>query len=84
VRWAVDRERIPEGRRIKVDGNIPCRKKPKALQHAYLRRCAAPFVIAAYTKIRLIPQGLRALHLEPFTKPLSADSRDVLFSFNPE
>jgi len=26
-------------------------------------RCAAPFVVAAYTKIRLTPQSLRALPL---------------------
>jgi len=27
------------------------------------------FVIAAHPLVRLIPQLLRALHLEPFTKP---------------
>jgi Rod binding domain-containing protein len=27
-------------------------------------RCAAPFVTAAYTKVRLIPQGLRALPMD--------------------
>jgi len=30
---------------------------------------AAPFVIAAYYYVRLIPQGLRALHLDLFTVP---------------
>jgi hypothetical protein len=32
-------------------------------------RCAASFVIAAYGKVRLIPQALRALPLELFAKP---------------
>jgi hypothetical protein len=32
--------------------------------------CAASFVIATYVKVRLIPQYLRALPLEFFTKPL--------------
>jgi hypothetical protein len=32
-------------------------------------RCAASFVIAAYLKVRLIPQDLRALPAELFTKP---------------
>jgi len=32
-------------------------------------RCAASFVIAAYAKVRLIPQDLRALPAELFTKP---------------
>ena len=31
--------------------------------------CAAPFVIAAYFNVRLIPQDLHALHLELFTVP---------------
>ncbi len=30
---------------------------------AHLRRCAASFVTAAYLKVRLIPQDLRALHM---------------------
>jgi hypothetical protein len=33
-------------------------------------RCAAPLVIAAYVQVRLIPQDLRALPAELFTKPL--------------
>jgi len=32
-------------------------------------RCAASFVIAAYAEVRLIPQDLRALPAELFTKP---------------
>jgi len=32
-------------------------------------RCASSFVIAAYAKVRLIPQDLRALPAELFTKP---------------
>jgi hypothetical protein len=32
-------------------------------------RCASPFVVAAYTKVRLTPQGSRALPAELFTKP---------------
>jgi hypothetical protein len=32
-------------------------------------RYAASFVIAAYAKVRLIPQDLRALPSELFTKP---------------
>jgi hypothetical protein len=32
-------------------------------------RCAESFVIAAYGKVRLIPQALRALPLELFAKP---------------
>jgi hypothetical protein len=32
-------------------------------------RCPASFVIAAYLKVRLIPQGLRALPAELFMKP---------------
>jgi hypothetical protein len=31
--------------------------------------CAASFVIAAYARVRLIPQDLRALPAELFTKP---------------
>jgi hypothetical protein len=33
-------------------------------------RCASSFVIAAYAQVGLIPQALRALPLEHFTKPL--------------
>jgi hypothetical protein len=33
------------------------------------RCCAAPFVIAAYYNVRLIPHDLRALHLELFSLP---------------
>jgi len=35
----------------------------------HMLRCAASFVTAAYTWVRLIPQDLRALPLELFTKP---------------
>jgi hypothetical protein len=38
-------------------------------QKAHLRRCAASFVTAAYRKVRLIPQDLRALHLNLFEQP---------------
>jgi hypothetical protein len=48
---------------------LPCRKKPKALQKAHLWRCSSSFVIATYEKIRLIPQDLRALHLDIFEQP---------------
>jgi len=34
-----------------------------------LLRCASPFVVAAYSYLRLTPQGLRALHLELFAMP---------------
>jgi len=40
-----------------------------ALQKVHLRRCAASFVITTYDYVRLIPQDLRALHLELFTLP---------------
>jgi hypothetical protein len=32
-------------------------------------RCAASIVIAAYAKVRLVPQNLRALPAELFTQP---------------
>ena len=32
-------------------------------------RCASSFVIAAYEKVRLTPQDLRALPAELFTEP---------------
>jgi len=35
-----------------------------ASQKVHLRRCASPFVIAAYFSVRLIPQDSRALHLQ--------------------
>jgi hypothetical protein len=35
----------------------------------HLLRCTAFFVIAAYEKIRLIPQNLCTLHLNLFAKP---------------
>ena len=40
-----------------------------ALSKAEGRRCAASLVITAYFYVRLIPQDLRALHLEFFTVP---------------
>jgi hypothetical protein len=36
------------------------------LKNIHLLRCAAPFVITAYLKIRLTPQDLHALHLAFF------------------
>jgi hypothetical protein len=48
---------------------VPCRKKPQVLQNAHLLRCAAAFVTAAYVKVRLIPQALRALHPSIFEQP---------------
>jgi len=41
------------------------------LKNAHLRRSASPFGIAAYEKIRLTSQGLRALHLSIFEQPLT-------------
>jgi hypothetical protein len=32
-------------------------------------RCAASFVVAAYVRVRLTPQDLRALPAELFTQP---------------
>jgi hypothetical protein len=40
-----------------------------ASQKVHLRRCASSFVIATYYEVHLIPQDLRALHLELFTVP---------------
>jgi hypothetical protein len=62
-----------------MNGQLPCRKKPKALQCAHLRRCASSFVIATYNlkvtreKIRLIPQDSRALHLSIFEQSENED-----------
>jgi hypothetical protein len=36
-------------------------------------RCASTFVIAAYERVRLIPQESRVLPLELFTKPPPED-----------
>jgi hypothetical protein len=44
-----------------------------ALSKAEGLRCTASFVIAAYFSVRLIPQDLRALHLELFTLPSGSD-----------
>jgi hypothetical protein len=50
-------------------------KYPKGHANAHLRRCASSFVIATYNlkvtriKIRLIPQDLRALHMNIFEQP---------------
>jgi hypothetical protein len=46
------------------------------LKNAHLRRCASPFGVAAYEKIRLTSQGSRALHLGIFEQPLT-----LLFHF---
>jgi hypothetical protein len=40
-----------------------------ALSKAEGLRCASSFVIAAYFSERLIPQDLRALHLDLFSLP---------------
>ncbi len=48
---------------------------------AHLRRCAAFFVTAAYLKVRLIPQDLRALHMDFFgIRPLHRLFTRLLFS----
>jgi hypothetical protein len=54
-------------------------KKPpeKLLKNIHLLRCASPFVIAAYVKIRLTPHGLHALHLTIFEQL----SKFLLFSW---
>jgi hypothetical protein len=39
------------------------------MKNTHLRRCASPFVISTTIKVRLIPQGLRALHLDVFDQP---------------
>ena len=41
----------------------------RLLKNAHLLRCATSFVTAAYVKVRLIPQALRALHLSIFEQP---------------
>ena len=46
-----------------------------------MRRCAASFVIAAYLKVRLIPQDLRALHMELFTKSSTSETYYEAISF---
>jgi hypothetical protein len=46
-------------------------------------RCAASFVVAAYTQVRLTPQDLRALPAELFTQPsLSAHFSTFYESIN--
>jgi hypothetical protein len=40
-----------------------------ASQKVRMLRCASPFVIAAYAKVRLTPQGSHALPAAFFTKP---------------
>ena len=42
----------------------------RLLKNAYLLRCATSFVTAAYAKVRLIPQDLRALHRSIFEQPV--------------
>ncbi len=39
-------------------------------EKVHMLRCASYLVTAAYSKVRLIPQSLRALPLALFTKPL--------------
>jgi hypothetical protein len=55
-----------------------------ALSKAEGLRCAASFVIAAYFYVRLIPQDLRALHLDLFSLPSDSDflRNDQIFSDN--
>ncbi len=43
------------------------------LSKAEGRLCAASFVIAAYFHVCLIPQDLRALHLDLFSLPSGSD-----------
>jgi hypothetical protein len=50
----------------RIERTIPIR----LLKNAYLLRCAASFVTAAYAKVRRIPQDLRALHLSIFEQPV--------------
>ncbi len=40
-----------------------------ASEKVHMRRCASPFVTAAYGTVRLIPQESRALPLALFPKP---------------
>jgi hypothetical protein len=42
----------------------------RLLKTAYLLRCTAFFVTAAYAKVRRIPQNLRALHPSIFDQPV--------------
>jgi len=44
-------------------------------------RCAASFVIAAYAKVRLIPQDLHALPAELFTKPSEFAIYSTFYAF---
>jgi hypothetical protein len=44
-----------------------------ALSKAEGLRCAASLVIAAYFYVRLIPQDLRALHLDLFSLPSGSE-----------
>jgi hypothetical protein len=44
-------------------------------------RCASPFVVAAYAKVRLTPQGSRALPAELFTKPFQIQGFLIFFEF---
>lgn len=41
------------------------------MKNTRLLCCASPFVIAAYYDVRLIPQGLHALHPGIFDLPVS-------------
>jgi hypothetical protein len=50
----------------------------RLLKTAHLRRCASYFVIAAYEKIRLIPQDSRALHLDIFEQPSKQAIRSLI------
>jgi hypothetical protein len=60
-----DTHRLPLG--ACGDGSV---RSSRLLKNAYLLRCAASFVTAAYAKVRLIPQDLRALHLSIFEQPV--------------
>jgi hypothetical protein len=43
-----------------------CHKKLSTSKKVRMLRCAASFVVAAYVKVRLTPQALRALPAETF------------------
>jgi hypothetical protein len=67
-----------------MNNNIPCRKKPKALQNAHTLKgtwsaalCCKPHRSMFYTRdlqvIRLAVRFLHALHLDIFEQPQTKD-----------
>jgi len=60
---------FPQGERNKIEGIFLAGKSRRVLQNAHLLRYASSFGIAAYEKIRLTSQDLRALHLSIFEQP---------------